>query len=776
MGTSRLTSMGRIKQFISKYPALGRVIYFFPVQLVLVQLKKNPALILFWLILTGFVTGKIAAKYGIPLLFVDPEYLGQVGFLSFFIIGFACGGFIMAYQISCYIHNAFRFPFLATVSRPFVKFCMNNMIIPGAFIIVYTWRIIDFLLREPVSGGQILADLSGFYLGGTVFISVSLFYFFKAGKDLSQMFGLKEKSGANKVKRLMMFRDPKLKKLSWRQIHAGKEARDWHVETYFISFFRIRRARPFEHYDKELLNRVFRQNHGRAVIFHVVVIATLLIFGLLRDFRFVMIPAGASIFLLFTLYLMFTGILNTWFRGWTTLVSVILILILNWAAQFSIFGTHTQAYGLDYSKEKVNYTSEHINALANDKAIFTQDSLKTIAMLENWHRRNATPENPKPKLTLMTCSGGGIRSSLWTFYTMRYLDSLTNGAFMKSNALICGSSGGMVGAAYYRELYLRDQNNEDHARFEPSHLENISADLLNPVAFSVAVNDWFLPLRKFEYKGSSYSMNRAFAFEDAMHAATGYVLDKQMKDYRLPEEQAVIPTMILAPTVVNDGRKMIISSQSVSWLISAGNNSAINCNFNADAFEFSRLFQEQKPEELRFSSALRMSATFPYITPLTELPTQPEIEVFDAGMRDNIGTENILRFMYVFSDWINTHTSGVVVVSTRDKKKVRDIPDDGGGNTIFRSLTKPISSFYGNLFGVQDYNHDFEIQLADSWLNVPLDILDFELKNEEPDIIALSWHLTEREKQRTYSCINVANNHANALRYASLQKGSVHQP
>ncbi len=775
MGTSRLTSMGRIKQFISRYPMLGRIIYFFPVQLVLVQLKKNPALVLFWLILTGFVTGKIAAKYGIPLLFVDPEYLGHVGFLSFFIIGFACGGFIMAYQISCYIHNAFRFPFLATVSRPFVKFCMNNMIIPGTFVLVYIWRIVAFLNNEPISSGQIFEDIIGFILGGTVFISLSLFYFFKAGKDLSQMFGIKEKSGAAKVKRLLMYRDPKLKKLSWRQIHAGKEARDWHVETYFISFFRIRRARPFEHYDKELLNRVFRQNHGRAVIFHVIVIATLLIFGMLRDYRFVMIPAGASVFLLFTLYLMFTGILNTWFRGWTTLVSVILILILNWAAQFSFFGTHTQAYGLDYSQEKVRYTSERINQLCNDRIAFTNDSLKTIAMLENWYRKNSSEANPKPKLTLMTCSGGGIRSSLWTFYTMRYLDSLTSGAFMKSNALICGSSGGMVGAAYYRELYLRDQSEKQSERYAAQHLENISSDLLNPVAFSVAVNDWFLPLRKFEYNGASYSMNRAYAFEDAMHDATGSVLDKPIKDYRLPEEQALIPTMILAPTVVNDGRKMIISPQSVSWLVSSQSNSAINCNFNADAFEFRTLFSNNHPDELRFSSALRMSATFPYITPLTELPTEPVIEVFDAGMRDNIGTENILRFIHVFGDWINAHTSGVIVVATRDKKKVRDIPAEGG-NTIFRSLTKPINSFYGNLFGVQDYNHDFEIQLAESWLKVPLDVLDFELKNEEPDIIALSWHLTEREKQRTYSCMNVANNHTTALKYASLVKGENHRP
>lgn len=767
--------MGRLKQFINKYPALGSVIYFFPVQLVLVQLKKNPALILFWLLLTGFVTGKIAAKYGIPLLFVDPEYLGQVGFLSFFIVGFSCGGFIIAYQISCYIHNAFRFPFLATVSRPFVKFCMNNAIIPGTFVLIYTWRIIEFLQREPISAGQIIYNISGLYSGGVVFIALSLLYFFKAGKDLTQMFGLSEKAGGNKVKRLMMFRDPKHRQLHWKQIHAGKEARDWHVETYFISFFRIRRARPFEHYDKELLNKVFRQNQGRAVVFHVVVIATLLLFGLLRDYRFVMIPAGASIFLLFTLYLMFTAILNKWFRGWATLVSVIIILVLNWSAQFSFFGTHTQAYGLNYSDGVVPYSAEHLNGIASDRKAFERDSLSMIAILDNWYAKNSTADNPKPKLTVLTCSGGGIRSSLWTFYTMRYLDSLTNGTFMKRNALICGSSGGMLGAAYYRELYLRDQRNGTLDRFDREHFENISSDLLNPVAFSVAVNDWFLPLRKFEYKGKSYSMNRAYAFENAFHGSTGYILDKQLKDYCEPEKNAEIPLLILAPTVVNDGRKMIISSQNVAWL--TANTASLNSqlNTNADAFEFTKLFADLQPENLRFSSALRMSATFPYITPLTELPTEPQTEVFDAGMRDNIGTENVLRFIHVFREWLDAHTSGIIIVATRDKNKIRDFTPDGG-NTIARSLTKPISSFYGNLFGVQDYNHDFQIELTRTQLKVPIEILDFELKNEEPDVIALSWHLTEREKRRTYSCINIRNNHTRAARYDLLNADMIHRP
>lgn len=764
--------MASIRKFVMKHAFLRRFVFFFPIQLLLVQIKKNPILVIFWLLLTGFVTGKVAAKYGVSLLFVDPEYLGDVDFLSFCIVGFSCGGFIMAYQIACYIHNAFRFPFLATVSRPFVKFCMNNMIIPGVFILVYVWNIVSFLKTEPISKGQIILDLAGFVTGNLIFISVSLLYFFRAGKDLTQMFGIRDQFKAHRVKRMIMFHDPKLKQLNWREIQSGKEARDWHVETYFISFFRIRRARPHEHYEKDLLNRVFKQNHGRAVLYQIMVIITLLLFGLLRDSEYVMIPAAASIMLLFTMYLMFTGILNTWFRGWSTFMTIVVLLVFNWIVQFDFFGNHTKAYGLDYSQAKVEYSLNTLASLGGDQNQITLDSLNTIQMLEHWYAKNATQTNPKPKMTIISCSGGGLRSTLWTFFTMRYLDSLSGNNLMDQTPLICGSSGGMLGAAYYRELYYRDEQSGTLNRYNAEHLKNVSNDILNPMAFSVAVNDWFLPLRSFQYDGESYGMNRAYAFEEAVHRNTGGILEKPISAYRDPEANAEIPMMILAPTIVNDGRKLLISSQGVSYLTAGPDELSAGFNYTPDAVEFNRLFAGRHPEKLRFTSALRMSATFPYITPLTELPTEPMIEVFDAGMRDNIGTDNVVRFLHTFNEWLAIHTSGVIIVQTRDKRKVRE-PEQSAGNTVMNSLTRPLNSFYGNLFGVQDYNHDRELMTAGQWLSVPLDVIDFELKNEEPDIISLSWHLTEREKLRTTNCMNIESNRRNVERYLLLTAVSI---
>lgn len=759
--------MAKLRNYVMNHPWLGRIVFFFPVQLLLVQIKKNPILVIFWLLLTGFVTGKLAAKYGISLLFVDPEYLGEVGFLSFFIVGFACGGFIMAYQIACYIHNAYRFPFLATLSRPFVKFCMNNIIIPGGFIIVYIWNIVSFLNTEPVSGWQVVLDIAGFIAGNLVFITISLLYFFRAGKDLAQMFGIHGEYRENKVKRMVMFRDPKLKQLNWKTIQMGKEARDWHVETYCISYFRIRRARPFGHYDKDLLNRVFKQNHGRAVLFQIVVIITLLLFGLVRDSEYAMIPAGASILLLFTLYLMFTGILNTWFRGWSTLITIVLLLFFNWIVQFGVFNSATKAYGLDYTQPKVEYTLNTLSILGSDTNSIRTDSLATIEMLEHWYAKNATMGNPKPKMTIISCSGGGLRASLWTFYTMRYLDSISGNRLLDNTPLICGSSGGMLGAAFYRELYYRDGQHGTLNRYNREYLEAVSNDILNPVAFSVAVNDWFLPLRSFQYDSVSYAMNRAYAFENAVLRNTEGILEKPISAYREPEANAEIPMMILAPTIVNDGRKLLISSQGVSYLTAGPDHESADFNYTPDAVEFNRLFAGRHPGNLRFTSALRMSATFPYITPLTELPTSPVIEVFDAGMRDNVGTDNVVRFLHTFNEWLTVHTSGVIIVQTRDKRKVRE-PEQGAGNTIFNSLSRPLNSFYGNLFGVQDYNHDRELMTAGSWLHVPLDVLDFELKNQQPDVISLSWHLTEREKLRTTNCMNMESNRRNVERYLQL--------
>ncbi|MDV7399199.1 hypothetical protein RZS08_47755, partial [Arthrospira platensis SPKY1] len=101
---------------------LRRIIYFFPLQLLVLHVKKNHMLLLCWLLLFLYVTGSLGVKYGIPNLFLYPEYFGRVGFFSHAIVGFALGGFIIAFNLYSYTMHGYRFPFIATLARPFLKF------------------------------------------------------------------------------------------------------------------------------------------------------------------------------------------------------------------------------------------------------------------------------------------------------------------------------------------------------------------------------------------------------------------------------------------------------------------------------------------------------------------------------------------------------------------------------------------------------------------------------------------------------------------------------
>ena len=79
-------------------------------------------MLLLWVILFGFVSNSFASKYGIHHLFLAPEYLNTVSFWSYAIVGFSIGGFVMTFNISSYIINSRRFPFISALKKPFVKF------------------------------------------------------------------------------------------------------------------------------------------------------------------------------------------------------------------------------------------------------------------------------------------------------------------------------------------------------------------------------------------------------------------------------------------------------------------------------------------------------------------------------------------------------------------------------------------------------------------------------------------------------------------------------
>jgi hypothetical protein len=205
--------------------------------------------------------------------------------------------------------------------------------------------------------------------------------------------------------------------------------------------------------------------------------------------------------------------------------------------------------------------------------------------------------------------------------------------------------------------------------------------------------------------------------------------------------------MIFSPTIVNDGRRLLISSLPAGYF--QLNRLKMNGGYESilENFEYDVLLKPYQPENTRFSSVLRMSATFPYILPMVVLPGNMNFHVMDAGIRDNYGSKTTISFINVFKEWIKENTSGVVVVRIRDLKK----NNTGVGKeqmSMIDKLFMPFGNMYGNFPFVQDFDQDENLALTIPNFDFPLDILSFNLRQSLDDKISLSWHLTAFEKDQ----------------------------
>jgi len=743
------------------YLFIPKLFYSFPIQLLLNNLRRNHVLILCWIILFAMITGNFGKYLGIPYLFLDPEYLNKVSFTSFFMMGLLTAGFTMAFHITCYISDGHRFSFIGTLSNPFKKFTVNNSIIPAAFLITYVYQIIGFQLsNEYSSTSELIKNLAGLFCGYITMTLLFSIYFRLTNKDIFKyvVCRIDEKIKQN----VKVTRASALKKLD---IVKKKQER---VDYYLTGYLKAEPVEPNSFYDRATVLQVFDQNHFNLVVIELFIFAMILVLGIFKDYPAFQIPAACSAMIFLTVFVMLSGAFSYWFGGWSATTGLILFLFFNHLVGEDFFTKKYEAFGMDYGVQPAEYS---VAALQNqlDSATMEEDRLAVLNQLKNW--RAKFDPNTKPKMVFLCASGGGKRASLWTLAALQKADSLTHGKLMANSVLITGASGGLIGASYFRELKLRDQLGESINPYGSIHRQKISSDNLNPLIFSLLANDLFVGFTKFEYAGKSYQRDRAFTFEDQLNNITEGLMDKPIRAYAEAESKGITPMVILTPTVVNDGRKIFIASRPVSFMNAEVYNFADYQQVKVSGIDFLRFFKNQDAEDLRFLSALRMSATFPYITPNTTLPTEPPIQIMDAGISDNFGMSDAIRFLYAFNEWISENTSGVIFLSIRDSPKLGTIMAKKG-QTIIDDVTQPISSVYNNFENFQDITSDMLLGQAHSWLRVPIDRLDLQYQSEnylpilqKMDSIrqtsaraSLSWRLTTREKDGVVNSINSDRN------------------
>ncbi len=162
--------------------------YSFPVQLVLLHFKKFQVLLIFWVILFSTINGGFMQSFGANALFLSPEYLNNVNALSAGMVGMAMGIFVMSWNITTFIIFSRHFRFLATTTNPFLKYCINNFILPAVFLLFYLFKAIQFDgSKELLTPGEIAFLVLGFLAGFISLIAVSFLYFFRADRSIVRL-------------------------------------------------------------------------------------------------------------------------------------------------------------------------------------------------------------------------------------------------------------------------------------------------------------------------------------------------------------------------------------------------------------------------------------------------------------------------------------------------------------------------------------------------------------------------------------------------------------
>jgi len=726
-----------------------RILYFFPIQLVLVHLKSNHLLLLAWIFITSVVMKWLLVQYGAYNLFLYPEYMGQVGPASHFIMGIAIGGFLISFNLASYALNGHKFPLIATLNRPFYKYTLNNFIIPFTFLGIYTYQLIVYQKTEElVTHSAIALHLLALYAGIILFSFIAFSYFLTTNKNFQKLFGdIKIRQEKHQIRPV---RTVFSRKEKWYSILTRKK--EWRVVTYLSEPWRVNLARDISHYDGDMLRTVFAQNHINATVFELLTIITILFFGFYRETPVFKLPAAVSIILMLTMIIMLVSAIYSWLKGWSTLVFVLLFFGYNWVSSMPEYSFTSFAYGLQYDSPPAPYSNQVLKDFSRDTAQITKDTEHITRILSKWKVANDTLYNQKPKLVIVNCSGGGIRASAWTMRVMQHLDSVLNGSLMQRTHFVTGSSGGMIGASYFRELHFRRLAGTVIDPTEKEYYDDVSKDILNAVALNFSLHDWLIRVQRFEYGGEAYTKDRGYAFERQLSANTRYYMEKNMFDYNLPEQEADIPIMLLSPTITNDTRKLLISSQPMSFLTQTDYLDNLNNIGLVESVDYHQLLANHHPDSLHFLSALRMNASFFYVLPNVSLPTGPHTEVMDAGIRDNYGTQHTLRYIAHFIDWINENTSGVVIIQIRDRYKTVDIlPQEN--KSLIESIKRPVSVVSDNYLTMQTYNQDEMLMHLSGLLKNKISVVNFQLKRTSKNNIALSWHLTNKDKKRIYRSI-----------------------
>ena len=356
----------------------------------------------------------------------------------------------------------------------------------------------------------------------------------------------------------------------------------------------------------------------------------------------------------------------------------------------------------------------------------------------------------RSRAIVVAINGGGIQAAAWAAQVLTGLEERARAeglaSFADSVRLVSSVSGGSVGAAIFLNQYLAGTGFNGDA-----DLNAVRGDSQSSSLHAVGWGLLYWDIRRPYLPWSVGRFNdRGFALERAWRRAPG--LDARLSTWRAGVREGHRPAVVFNATAADIGTRFLFS------------------NTRVEEKEGQSDFHQSYPgKDVLISTAVRLSATFPYVSPVARafdgrlLPDEPHLA--DGGYYDAYGVSSLVDWLdaALEDERASKGVTSVLVIEVRgdQRPELEDEPGADGAPRRDRDrmtgsrrqswsyqLRAPIDAMLEVRTAGQIAHNETELcLLAERWAldprHVQVQRMLLEFPESDPP---LSWHLTRRER------------------------------
>ena len=354
-------------------------------------------------------------------------------------------------------------------------------------------------------------------------------------------------------------------------------------------------------------------------------------------------------------------------------------------------------------------------------------------------------------MVLVAATGGGIQAGAWTAQVLSGLADTYGPLFSDSLVLISGVSGGSVGTMHYidrlpriHEAFPMHQGPEKRASEDAvtaamaSSLEAVGWGLAYPDLARLLGLSWIVP----------GIVDRGWAMERAWQGHLTQRLDDHQLTFGDLEAlvgKGEIPIPVFNATLVETGERLLLSPVDVHPNVRPGTQ------------DFNHLYPGR---DVKVVTAARLSATFPYVTPVarasesdldSDEPAGEPLSTYhvaDGGFYDNYGVTTIAEWLdsVILKTAKTFEIDRILLIEIRIAGE-SDLPISASGWSS--AFLAPLQTLYTVRGSTQSARNEFELDLLDRDRtqscnsDSKIQSVHFSFSGEP----VLSWKLSKADKQ-----------------------------